>query len=65
MLGQEIKKHMDKNGIKYSYIAARIGVSDQVFSAMLAGKRKITAEEYFRICAALHVERDTFAKVSA
>jgi len=62
MLGALIKNYLDKNGIKYSYVASEIGLPSTIFSAMLNGKRKIVAEEYFSICTALNVDTNYFAK---
>ena len=46
---------VERSGIKKKVIADRIGVSEQTFSAMLAGRRKISADEFFNLCLALGV----------
>lgn len=60
MLGMKIKKFLNQNGIRLSFVAEKIGVSANVFSGMLNGKRKITAEEYFLICRTLEVDLEYF-----
>lgn len=55
MLGINIKRYLDQKGIKYSYIAESIGVSNSAFSSMINENRNITAEEYFKICDVLKV----------
>ena len=60
MLGQRIKEYLDENGIKYSYVADEIGIQKSTFSAMLNGRRKIVADEYFDICRVLRVELGFF-----
>lgn len=45
---------VERSGIKKKVIADRIGVSEQTFSAMLAGRRKISADEFFNLCLALN-----------
>jgi len=62
MAGQLIKKYLDENGIKYSFIANEAGIPINIFSAMLNNKRKITVEEYFTICFALKVDVNFFAE---
>jgi len=62
--GKLIKKHLDENGIKYSFVANEAGMPLNIFSAMLNEKRKITAEEYFIICAVLKVDANYFAKTA-
>lgn len=62
MLGKLIKRYIDENGIKYSFVAEEAGISQNVFSAILNGKRKIVAEEYFAICFVLKVDIGYFAE---
>lgn len=61
MVREAIKKYLDENGIKYSYVADAIGMTMNMFSPTLSGKRKMTAEEYLSICKALNVPADTFS----
>lgn len=60
MLGLRIKEYMEKNGIIFTFVARSIGVTNSTFSAMLNGKRRITAEEYFSICSVLNVDLSYF-----
>ncbi len=62
MLAGIIKAYIDSSGLKYKAISEKTQISLQTLSAMLNGKRKITAEEYFAICQALNVSVDYFAK---
>ena len=61
MIYIEIKKYLDEKGIKYTYIADKLGLSKSVVSAMLSGRRVINAEEFVSICNVLNVETDYFA----
>lgn len=65
MLGKSIKEYLDRYGIKYSYVAEKIGMPRAAFSAILNGKRKIIVEEYFLICKAIGAPLDTFCKDQA
>ena len=56
MLGSLIKSYLDENGIKYSFVANEVGIPNNIFSAMLNGKRKIVAEEYIKICNVLKID---------
>lgn len=62
MLGRSIKDYMTSEGLKANVIAGRAGIKENVFSAMVNEKRKITAEEYFAICRALNVPLDRFVE---
>ncbi len=62
MLGELIKKYLNENGIKHTYVAEELGIKKNLFSAMLSGKRKITAEEYFKICIVLKLNPAYFAE---
>lgn len=62
VLGRRIKAYMDEKGIKYSFVAEKINMPMNVLSPILNGKRKIEAEEYFKICRALDVPLDKFEK---
>ena len=65
MLGFRIKEYISQCGLKFGVVADRAGIPLNVFSAMINGKRKITAEEYFSICKALGVPLEQFYNVSA
>jgi len=62
MLAVLIKQYLDEHGIKHAFVANEIGVAKNVFSSMLSGKRKITAEEYISICTAVKVSSNHFAE---
>lgn len=60
MLWKKIREYIESNGLKHGVIAKKSNLSLQSFSAMLNGKRKITADEYFMICQALGVPVNYF-----
>lgn len=60
MLSERIRDYIEKSGLKFGVIAERVGIPMNTFSAMMNGKRKITAEEYFAICKALNVPLEQF-----
>ncbi len=64
MLGTKIKEYISSAGLKFISIAEKTNIPVNTFSAMMNGKRKITAEDYFAICSALNVPLDTFAPKS-
>lgn len=65
MLGCRIKEYINRMGLKLGAVAERAGIPLNTFSAMMNGKRKITAEEYFSICNALNVPLDEFYQRTA
>lgn len=62
MYGEKIKTYLDDNGIKYTFVATEAGIPLNTLSAMLNCKRKITVEEYFKICFVLNVDANYFAQ---
>lgn len=63
-MGYLIKEYIQKAGLKQNVIAQRAKIPENVFSAILNGKRKITVEEYFAICDALQVPISTFKETA-
>ena len=51
---------MEERGIKQSFLKDHLGMKASTVNALLNGNRKITAEEYFKICNALKVPLDYF-----
>lgn len=62
MCGLRIKRYLDKNGIKYSFVSEKTGIPMNILSPTLSGKRKMSAEEFILICKALGVSTDTFSE---
>ena len=44
MIGLKVKKYLDENGIKYSYLSEKAGIPMNMLSPTLNGKRKMSAE---------------------
>ena len=60
MLGMRIREYITESGMKLGAIAEKADIPMNTFSAMMNGKRKITAEEYFKICRILGVPLEKF-----
>lgn len=56
----EIRKYLDDNGISLTFVSKKTGIPLASLSLSLAGKRKISLDEYERICGALGVSVDSF-----
>lgn len=61
-VNKKLKKYLEENGIKQSFLIASTGISQEKISNMMTGKRKITADELSKICQALGVSADLFLK---
>ena len=61
MLGTRIREYITESGLKMGVIAEKANIPLNTFSAMMNGKRKITAEEYFTICKILNVPLEKFS----
>lgn len=64
-LGAAIKMYIIEHGLKQKIIAEKSGLSVQTFNAVMNGQRKLEATEYFKVCDALGVGLDYFAKAQA
>lgn len=57
-----IRQHLESRGIMQNVVAAKAGMRTDSFSSAMHSKRKISIEEYIRICAALNEPVDRFIK---
>lgn len=60
MIVIEIRKYMEKNGIKQVFLSQRTGLTRNCISMLLTGRRKLSIEEYIKICTALDLPYDYF-----
>ena len=60
MVGEMIKDYLESNGIKKSFVADKIGITQARFSEILNKGRVIDCQLYFKICRALNVPLETF-----
>ena len=60
MIFQAIKQFIDSKGITQASIAKKAGMTKVSLSESLRGNRRLTADEYVRICDALGVSADFF-----
>ena len=51
--------YIDKKGIKQAFIARATGMSTNAVSQILAGKRKIQADEFLKICRAVDMSQES------
>ena len=61
---ETIKKHIETNGIKVSFVAERAGISPELLRRSIDGSRKIPADEFIAICNVLSLNISDF-QVSA
>lgn len=57
-----IGSYLENNGITQTYLSERSGMTTNALNLSLKGKRKLTADEYIKICDALKVPYDLFLK---
>ena len=55
---------MEERGIKQSFLKEPLGMTASTLNSLLNGNRKLSAEEYFKICDALDVPLEYFRKES-
>ena len=49
----KVAQYIEEQGIKQSWLAQKTGLTDNMISGILNGKRKMTADEFVRICKAI------------
>ena len=62
-VNENLNRYVKEKGIKQIYIAQETGLTKDVVSKILRGKRKMSADEFLSICFALNVEPRTFQSV--
>ena len=60
MKGSDIKKYLEANGIKQSFVSEQTGISAPILNMILNDNRKIEANEYMKICDVIGVPLDYF-----
>ncbi len=55
-----IAERVVRRGITKAELARRIGVDDELLRRSLAGKRKIPAEEFVKLCSELELDLSDF-----
>ena len=49
MVNENVRHAIEDSGLKQRFIAEKIGISEQALSAMMKGRQKIGAEEFFAL----------------
>lgn len=57
---QKVALYISENGIKQKFISDKTGISENILSMMLNGKRKMDADEFVEIIIALNVDANRF-----
>jgi plasmid maintenance system antidote protein VapI len=60
MIQNKIKIYLEDNGVKLSWLSEATGITIYALSNIVNGKRKVTAEELFKISKALKVSPEIF-----
>ena len=60
MVAQNLKAYIVDNGIKQRTIAAKAGLTEQILSDILTGRRRLLADEFVNICSALNKPPEYF-----
>ena len=47
---QVIERAVDESGLRRDYIAKQLGISKSAMSQALKGNRKLSIEEFFKLC---------------
>lgn len=54
-IGKNVKKIIDRNGLKQKAVAAKAGYTEQVFSNLINGRKIMSAYDVIKISSALDV----------
>lgn len=60
MKGSDIKKYIEKKGIKQTFVSEKTGIPAPILNMMLNDKRKIEVNEYMKICDAIGAPLEQF-----
>lgn len=64
MIAKAIADYMKENGIKQIFICQKTGLTKHCISTALNGKRKLSIDEYEKICKALNVPYGFFFEMA-
>ena len=60
----KVAQYLEEQGIKQSWLAQKTGLTDNMISGILNGKRKMSADEFVCICKALGKNPNDFMEES-
>lgn len=60
MVGRNIGKYLEENGIKQSYLAEKVGVTPAKMSNICKRDKMVDSVTYYRICKVLNVPFERF-----
>lgn len=60
MIGNKINKYLAENGIKKSFLAEKVGITQAQISLICSDSRKIDCVTYYKICKALNLPLEFF-----
>lgn len=63
MISNAIAKYMEENAIKQILLCEKTGLTKHCISMSLKGKRKLSIDEYEKICIALNLSVEYFFKI--
>ena len=63
--GMRIREYLDQHGITQVFLSSRTVIPTSKLNLSLNGKRRMTFDEYERICWALNVAPETFIEPHA
>lgn len=61
MIGERIGEYLNQNGITQAFLSDKAKMTPMSVSMVVNGTRKVSAEEYIRICRALKLDLEYFA----
>lgn len=59
---EKFREAVRASGMKYRYLAEKIGVKPPTFTAMMRGDRKISMDEFLTICRIINVDPNDFVQ---
>ncbi len=59
-----LKRIIEEKGITLTYIASKTGICIDKLSKSINGTRRLSADEFLRICKALDVSKDEITELS-
>lgn len=65
MIAEAISSYIKQKGIKQVYICKKTGLSRHCINDALNGKRKLSIEEYEKICLALQLPLNYFFEIES
>ena len=64
-VSQRLSQIIDEKGVTYTFLSKKTGIPVNAISGSMLGKRRLTADEFVRICIVLNIDLEDLTPADA